>query len=96
MFLCEVHGQPPPVVTWRKDGIALTKSTSVFITETTNYSVISSNMTLTNATLEDIGTYECNAENDLGESSENFSIFVYGTCYMSTWLGKREYHRCYY
>ena len=67
------------MITWRMNGRVLSNSTNTFITVTvTNDYIVSSNMTLNNATLEDIGTYECNAVNELGDSTEIFSINVYG------------------
>ena len=67
---------------WRKNGRVLSNSTDILITKNAakNY-IVSSNLTLTNSTLEDIGIYECNAANELGESTEIFSVNIYGRCF---------------
>ena len=78
VFLCEVKGRPSPTVIWQKDGVVLINSTNILISETMNDPVVSSKFTLYNATLKDIGLYECNGVNSLGEVTEVFSILVYG------------------
>ena len=56
---CEVHGKPPPVLLWRKDGKLLPTDPRVTI-------LPEGALEITRATVSDAGKYRCVAENVAG------------------------------
>ena len=79
VFQCEADGRPLPTILWKRNGVVLSNTTNIYITEEAvgDFTLIST-LTLVNATLEDIGVYECNASNDIGDNSGIFNLTVFG------------------
>lgn len=78
-FQCRADGRPLPTIIWKKNGVILSNTTNIYITEEAmgDYMLIST-LTLVNATLDDIGVYECTASNDIGDISGVFNLTVFG------------------
>lgn len=51
---CNTTGNPPPTITWLKDGVEIS---------------VAEKLTVTNAQLKDNGTYICHASNGIGVPS---------------------------
>ena len=79
VFQCEAEGRPLPTILWKRNGVLLLNTTNIYITEEAvdDFTRVST-LTLVNATLEDIGAYECNASNDVGDNSGVFNVTVFG------------------
>lgn len=78
-FTCAFRGRPLPAILWKKNGGILSNSANVIIThDAMDDSSIVSTLTLVNATLEDIGVYECNATNQVNDVAATFNINVFG------------------
>uniref|UniRef100_H0WC62 Hemicentin-1 n=1 Tax=Cavia porcellus TaxID=10141 RepID=H0WC62_CAVPO len=69
-LLCEVEGTPSPIITWYKDGVQLTESSTVQILN--NGKILK----LFKVTAEDAGRYSCKAINIAGTAQKHFSIDV--------------------
>ena len=83
-FNCDAIGQSSLIITWLKDGIALSISNSDisitnFATNDSNGGILN-NSTLTINSLEfsDAGMYTCQAENNEGISQYNFTMDIIG------------------
>ncbi|EPY80556.1 hypothetical protein CB1_000818017, partial [Camelus ferus] len=71
-LFCEVEGTPSPIITWYKDDVQVTESSTVQIVN--NGKILK----LFKATLEDAGRYSCKAINIAGMSQKYFNIDVLG------------------
>lgn len=69
---CEVEGTPSPVITWYKDDIQVTESSTVQIVN--NGKILK----LFKVSAEDAGRYSCKAINIAGTSQKDFSVNVLG------------------
>ncbi|KAB1258940.1 Hemicentin-1 [Camelus dromedarius] len=69
-LFCEVEGTPSPIITWYKDDVQVTESSTVQIVN--NGKILK----LFKATLEDAGRYSCKAINIAGMSQKYFNIDV--------------------
>ena len=69
-FTCSVDAIPPAVVTWKKDGAALSNSSRVVVT--------SSSCVIKNVKQSDIGFYRCIAMNEFGIVSARASLVIIG------------------
>uniref|UniRef100_A0A8C4R6Q2 Peroxidasin n=1 Tax=Eptatretus burgeri TaxID=7764 RepID=A0A8C4R6Q2_EPTBU len=67
--LCSAHGDPPPVVTWTKDGVQLTASGKFDITP-------EGFLTIHDIGPSDHGRYECVARNPVGSASTSMLLTV--------------------
>ncbi|XP_021053028.1 hemicentin-1 [Mus pahari] len=67
---CEVEGTPSPVITWHKDDIQVTESSTVQIVN--NGKILK----LYKVSAEDAGKYSCKAINIAGTSQKDFSVNV--------------------
>ncbi|XP_011246353.1 hemicentin-1 isoform X3 [Mus musculus] len=67
---CEVEGTPSPVITWYKDDIQVTESSTVQIVN--NGKILK----LFKVSAEDAGRYSCKAINIAGTSQKDFSVNV--------------------
>ena len=70
---------------WMKDGVPITNSSSITALNYTNISaVFSTNYTISNLSISDMGIYTCIVRNPIGSDSKtiNFSIGKYGTRHM--------------
>ena len=78
---CEAFGYPPPTVVWNRingilsDRVSVSDSVSV-PTGYGNVTRVAVNLTVTNASREDIGVYTCSANNSIGGDSSNVSITI--------------------
>ncbi len=80
-FNCDVIGQSSLIITWLKDGIALSEqNTDISITSFSENAGLLINSTLTIDTLDsnDEGKYTCQAQNNEGVSQYNFTVDIYG------------------
>ncbi|XP_047673954.1 hemicentin-1 isoform X2 [Tachysurus fulvidraco] len=71
MLSCAAEGVPQPVLSWEKEGIALTDQTEAFSILT------SGELVLENAQPEDAGSYTCVATNIVGQDSQTVELSVY-------------------
>ncbi|XP_028026040.1 lachesin-like [Bombyx mandarina] len=82
---CKIEAFPPPVITWtHQDTIKLQNGTKYqVITESKSYkhTVI---LRVYNVSREDIGSYYCCAENQLGSSKDDVTLYTLATTTMST------------
>ncbi|XP_019490993.1 PREDICTED: hemicentin-1 [Hipposideros armiger] len=69
-LLCEVEGTPSPIITWYKDEVQVTESSTVQIVN--NGKILK----LFRASPEDAGRYSCKAMNVAGTSQKYFNIDV--------------------
>ncbi|KAM4812745.1 hemicentin-1 [Urocitellus parryii] len=69
-LLCEVEGTPSPIITWYKDDVQVTESSTVQIVNNGKM------LKLFKATAEDAGQYSCKAINIAGTSQKYFNIDV--------------------
>jgi len=81
IITCEAVGYPPPTIVWSRtsgtlsDRVLVSDSVSVSVGNG-NASRVSVNLTLTNASKEDTGLYECSASNSVGSDNRNTSVTV--------------------
>ncbi|XP_017332074.1 peroxidasin [Ictalurus punctatus] len=66
---CSAHGEPPPVITWNKDGVQVTESGKFHINPDGYLGV-------NDVGLADGGRYECVARNSIGYSSASMILTV--------------------
>lgn len=68
-FSCEVKGNPPPSVTWTKDGqrLNITANSRLFASSVNN----SHNLTITDVHRSDAGQYRCVANNSVNTSTSS-------------------------
>lgn len=71
---CKIEGSPRPKLTWFKDGVPLPAANRF----TSNYDLYTNiaELKIDNATMNDVGTYICLAENKAGKDQTFCSIFV--------------------
>ena len=62
---CAATGKPTPVLTWYKDGVELSSSNGLAITNTTNGSYAQRTLTISSLIDADEGIYKCIATNEL-------------------------------
>jgi len=67
-FTCRATGKPVPNITWYFNGVVIEESDAnkYKITRSIMTTLIESTLRVFNVTLSDIGTYVCNATNELG------------------------------
>ncbi|KAM3729101.1 Hemicentin-2 [Dirofilaria immitis] len=68
-ILCNVNGEPPPVVTWQRNGISI-ETGMRYITE-------NEMLRITDARSSDSGLYVCVATNEAGTAQQAFTLEVY-------------------
>ncbi|KYB26517.1 Papilin-like Protein [Tribolium castaneum] len=66
---CDVEGYPTPQVQWYKDGISLSPSERVHISD-------NNKLTILRATKADSGVYQCEAANSYSKASSSLTILV--------------------
>ena len=70
---CDVSGDPPPTITWKKNGVYLPEvDPHYFIDERGNLVIFSVDP-------QDSATYQCKAENEVGVSEKRLTLFVQST-----------------
>ena len=78
-FACDVYGNPPPLVTWLKNGEAIISS---------NYFQVSDGgrrLNILGLVPRDAGMYQCTAENEVGSIQASASLTIRqatGACYV--------------
>ncbi|KAB5517168.1 hypothetical protein PHYPO_G00186550 [Pangasianodon hypophthalmus] len=71
LLSCAAEGVPNPILSWEKEGIALTDTTGA-------YTILSSGeLVLENAQPEDAGSYTCVATNTVGQDSQTIDLSVH-------------------
>lgn len=75
-FSCLIYGDPLPEVTWELNGKNFDNDNILFDQETVTSDKLWSNLTVFNMTSLDAGTYTCSAQNVVGSSSQNVSIYL--------------------
>jgi len=76
-ILAYVSGQPPPVITWSRDGLPVPPEAVI---ETTS---ISCSMVIKDCTRAQRGVYTITANNDGGEVKRSVIVDVLGECELS-------------
>lgn len=86
-FLCSGYGGPLPEIYWYRvsnsNYMLLTNSDKYsinIVTNVTNNTYISSQLSITNITLTDEGIYTCNISNTRGYMTTLATLTVYGKC----------------
>ena len=67
-LFCDVDGHPPPVISWVKNGHPIGFHSGLELTENNK------RLRINTATLNDIGLYQCVAQNQAGESRKSFQV----------------------
>ncbi|KAJ8408532.1 hypothetical protein AAFF_G00251670 [Aldrovandia affinis] len=67
---CSAHGNPPPVITWRKDGMAAGKGEEA--------EVVDGTLTVVSVTRQTAGVYECQVSNTEGSLTHATQLRVKG------------------
>ena len=82
-FICQAIGEPFPNITWYLNGVRIDlsnsskySSLSVVITDGTTISFL----VIINSQSSDVGTYTCEAENDIGSDQTHGILTVNGWC----------------
>ena len=77
---CDASADPAPVIQWFKGDQQLNNGDpdGVSISQRTEGTTASSQLTVTGLTPEDIGVYSCVAVNDLGNDSRSFQVNTVG------------------
>ena len=75
---CNAAGNPPPQISWRKNGVAYASSERVNITMQSFSGFAVSSLTVSSAIQSDGGLYECVAVNVLGIDSDNITVLIAG------------------
>ncbi|XP_055389800.1 uncharacterized protein LOC129618812 [Condylostylus longicornis] len=75
-FSCLIYGDPMPEVTWELNGKNFDNDNILFDQEIIASDKLWSNLTVFNMTSLDAGTYTCSAQNVVGISSQNISIYL--------------------
>ena len=70
-----MEGQPPPTITWYKDGFKLASRGNVFIDKDDNSTWIQ----VKHASREDDGEYKVVAKNEWGSKEQTFRVHVTGS-----------------
>ncbi len=70
---CQPAGNPPPTVSWLRDGAAVTESSRVSVDD-------SGRLVFTSVFSTDAGGYTCLASNSIGSASANTVLIVLGMC----------------
>ena len=79
IIYCPVEGSPTPRITWRKDGAVIYK---VGQNNAKKYKLRDEkHLIITNVTLDDKGTYTCDAENRNGNDKDT-SVVTVGSKYI--------------
>ena len=74
---CTSSGSPPDTFTWMKDGVPVTQYTSITaVTYDDNSAVFSSNYTISDFSLTDIGKYTCTVTNPIGSDDYSFIVNI--------------------
>ncbi|XP_071818100.1 neural cell adhesion molecule L1-like isoform X3 [Apostichopus japonicus] len=80
---CEAFGSPTPIIEWRKmgaklvdDGSRILVTSEELVDANKDYRGTRSNLTVTNLSYEDGGTFECHAMNNMGNDSAGSVISV--------------------
>ncbi|XP_065067753.1 hemicentin-1-like isoform X2 [Rhopilema esculentum] len=76
LFSCIASGNPTPVVTWQRSGVAM---------DTPLYILPNNSLVINNARLEDGGFYACVAENERGKIMKDFIVTVVVNGGFSQW-----------
>ncbi|XP_065884496.1 uncharacterized protein [Dysidea avara] len=82
-FPCEALGYPPPTIEWSKtdgalsDRVSMSDSVSVPIGYG-NVTSVRRTLTITRADINDMGEYECTANNSVASTSRFFTLSVHG------------------
>ena len=77
---CVAYGDPPPYLSWRKDGVELANGSRIQIYEErvteSGLTFIKSILEICSTSVADIGQYSCSANNTLGFESADFDLQV--------------------
>ena len=85
---CEASGYPTPAIVWSKstgnlsDRVSVSDSVSIQ-SGIVNVTSVKVNLTLTNASREDTGLYECSANNNVGSDNRIINVTVQCKLYIS-------------
>ncbi len=72
-MVCQPAGNPPPAVSWLKDGAAVQESTRVSVDD-------SDSLVFSSVFSTDAGSYTCLASSSIGSTSVNTVLTVLGVC----------------
>ena len=77
---CVAYGDPPPYLSWRKDGVELANGSRIQIYEErvteSGFTFVKSILEICSTSVADIGQYSCSANNTLGFESADFELQV--------------------
>lgn len=77
VFSCNVSAEPPPVITWRFNGVEITAGSKYTVMATAGETMTTlSVLTINNLTVSDNGDYSCSAENDHGNETSTANLIV--------------------
>jgi myosin-light-chain kinase len=78
-FQCAIAGHPTPWVTWDKDGLLVTPSARLTLTEREDLRILE----ISEVTVEDAGFYRITLENEVGRVEASARLEVIGKCTVS-------------
>lgn len=74
---CISSGSPPDKFIWMKDGVLITKPTSITpVNHTSTSAIFRTNYTINNLAVSDNGTYTCIVSNPIGRDSHSITVYV--------------------
>lgn len=85
-FDCQVGGDPPPKILWRRENQKMPSGRSQILE--------SNSLRITSVTPADEGTYTCDAENEIGSISAKATLIVHGTVNFTYYLSDSDLSKC--
>ena len=78
-FTCQGKGNPPPTITWLKNGQKISSGSRVALSlSTSGDKLMTSELVITNTKYDDSGVYTCVIDNILGGTNSSVTLLVHG------------------
>ena len=89
---CTSEGSQPDTFTWMKDGVPISRFTSVFsVIHNSTLTIFRSEYTIRRAATSDEGTYTCTVINPIGSDNHSIDVIITGKL---SYRGMAHIHRC--
>ena len=79
-FICQATGEPVPFINWYFNGVPLDEANTMKynITMSSNTTSITNTLTIMSVESSDVGTYTCNATNEVSTDTSSGVLMVNG------------------